>query len=210
MAIKALVFDNFGVLMDVVYGSLRHVLPVEARARLLSILDEADNGRISADDELKQIVELLNEYNLDGAEQVAKAIQFSEKNDELLNFILEKRGQYKTAMLSNVSAVIWNYYTPEQMDKYFDRVVLSYQEAIAKPDPRIYQLVCERLEVEPSECVFADDNEVNVDAANKIGMHGIVFTNNSDYFAKLEEILARAWVARSWNGSLWTKPTDCW
>lgn len=192
MAIKALVFDNFGVLMDVVYGSLRHVMPVEARARLLSILDEADNGRISADDELKQIIELLNEYNLDGAEQVAKAIQFSEKNDELLNFILEKRGQYKTAMLSNVSAVIWNYYTPEQMDKYFDRVVLSYQEAIAKPDPRIYQLVCERLEVEPSECVFADDNEVNVDAANKIGMHGIVFTNNSDYFAKLEEVLARA------------------
>lgn len=192
MAIKALIFDNFGVLMDVVYGSLRHVLPVEARARLLSILDEADNGRISADDELKQIVELLNEYNLDGAEQVAKAIQFSEKNDELLNFILEKRGQYKTAMLSNVSAVIWNYYTPEQMDKYFDRVVLSYQEAIAKPDPRIYQLVCERLVVEPSECVFADDNEVNVDAANKIGMHGIVFTSNGDYFAKLEEILARA------------------
>lgn len=192
MAIKALVFDNFGVLMDVVYGSLRHVLPVEARARLLSILDEADNGRISADDELKQIVELLNEYNLDGAEQVAKAIQFSEKNDELLNFILEKRDQYKTAMLSNVSAVIWNYYTPEQMEKYFDRVVLSYQEAIAKPDPRIYQLVCERLGVEPSECVFADDNEVNVDAANKIGMHGIVFTSNGDYFANLEEILDRA------------------
>lgn len=192
MAIKALIFDNFGVLMDVVYGSLRHVLPVEARARLLSILDEADNGRISADDELKRIVELLNEYNLDGAEQVAKAIQFSEKNDELLNFILEKRNQYKTAMLSNVSAVIWNYYTPEQMEKYFDRVVLSYQEAIAKPDPRIYQLVCERLGVEPSECVFADDNEINVDAANKIGMHGIVFTSNSDYFAKLKEILARA------------------
>lgn len=192
MAIKALVFDNFGVLMDVVYGSLRHVLPVEARARLLSILDEADNGRISADDELKQIVELLNEYNLDGAEQVARAIQFSEKNDELLNFILEKRDQYKTAMLSNVSAVIWNYYTPEQMEKYFDRVVLSYQEAIAKPDPRIYQLVCKRLGVEPSECVFADDNEVNVDAANKIGMHGIVFTSNGDYFAKLEEILDRA------------------
>ena len=189
MAIKALVFDNFGVLMDVVYGSLRHVLPVEARARLLSILDEADNGRISADDELKQIVELLNEYNLDGAEQVAKAIQSSEKNDELLNFILEKRDQYKTAMLSNVSAVIWNYYTPEQMEKYFDEVVLSYQEAIAKPDPRIYQLVCKRLGVEPSECVFADDNEVNVDAANKIGMHGIVFTSNGDYFAKLEEIL---------------------
>ena len=135
---------------------------------------------------------MLNEYNLDGAEQVAKAIQFSEKNDELLNFILEKRDQYKTAMLSNVSAVIWNYYTPEQMEKYFDRVVLSYQEAIAKPDPRIYQLVCERLGVEPSECVFADDNEVNVDAANKIGMHGIVFTSNGDYFAKLEEILDRA------------------
>ena len=38
MAIKALIFDNFGVLMDVVYSSLRQILPNEARGELLKIL----------------------------------------------------------------------------------------------------------------------------------------------------------------------------
>ena len=133
--IKALIFDNFGVLMDLVYSSLRHILPDDARAKLLDILDQADSGRISDADELKQIEDLLNQYNIDGASAVEK---------------------------------------------------------IAKPDPRIYRLTCERLGVQPNECVFTDDNEANVIAARQVGMQGIVFTGNDDYFAKLREILGDA------------------
>lgn len=188
MATKALIFDNFGVLMDLVYSSLRRILPVEARARLLDILDRADNGQISDAEELRQIEALLNEYNLDGAGSVARAIQNADRNTELLDFIKANRGKYKMAMLSNVSAVIWNYYTQEQLDEYFDVVVLSYQEGIAKPDPRIYELTCRRLGVQPDECIFTDDNENNVIAARQLGMRGIVFTGNDDYFAKLKEV----------------------
>lgn len=192
MAIKALIFDNFGVLMDLVYSSLRHVLPEEARARLLDILDRADNGRISDTEELRQIEVLLDEYNLDGAKSVAKAIQNADRNTELLDFILANRDKYKMAMLSNVSAVIWNYYTQQQLDEYFDEVVLSYREGVAKPDRRIYELTCERLGVQPQECVFADDNEANAVAARQVGMHGIVFTGNKDYFKQLQEIIDNA------------------
>ena len=192
MAIKALIFDNFGVLMDLVYSSLRHVLPEEARARLLDILDQADNGRISDTEELRQIEVLLDEYNLDGAKSVAKAIQNADRNTELLDFIRANRGKYKMAMLSNVSAVIWNYYTQQQLDEYFDEVVWSDREGVAKPDPRLYALTCERLGVQPQECVFADDNEVNVVAARQVGMHGIVFTGNEDYFKQLQEIIDNA------------------
>lgn len=190
--IKALIFDNFGVLMDLVYSSLRHILPDDARAKLLDILDQADSGHISDADELKQIEDLLNQYNIDGASAVAQAIQHADRNTELLQFILDNKQRYKMAMLSNVSAVIWNYYTQAELDKYFDQVVLSYQEKIAKPDPRIYRLTCERLGVQPNECVFTDDNEVNVIAARQVGMQGIVFTDNDDYFAKLREILGDA------------------
>ena len=190
--IKALIFDNFGVLMDLVYSSLRHILPDDARAKLLDILDQADSGRISDADELKQIEDLLNQYNIDGASAVAQAIQHADRNTELLQFILGNKQRYKMAMLSNVSAVIWNYYTQAELDKYFDQVVLSYQEKIAKPDPRIYRLTCERLGVQPNECVFTDDNEANVIAAGQVGMQGIVFTGNDDYFAKLQEILGDA------------------
>lgn len=190
--IRALIFDNFGVLMDLVYSSLRHILPDDARAKLLDILDQADGGHISDADELKQIEDLLNQYNIDGASAVAQAIQHADRNTELLQFILDNKQRYKMAMLSNVSAVIWNYYTQAELDKYFDQAVLSYQEKIAKPDPLIYRLTCERLGVQPNECVFTDDNEVNVIAARQVGMQGIVFTGNDDYFAKLREILGDA------------------
>ena len=192
MAIKALVYDNFGVLMDVVYSSLRRILPVEERGRLLEILDAADSGQISDTAELQQITALLDEFNLDGAKSVARAIQNSDRNTELLSFILDSRKKYKTALLSNVSAAIWNYYTPAELDKYFDTVVLSYREGMIKPDPRIYQLTCRRLGVQPDECVFTDDNETNVVAARRVGMRGIVFTDNQSYFAQLEEILQNA------------------
>ena len=192
MAIKALVFDNFGVLMDVVYSSLRQILPNEARGELLKILDNADTGLIDADDQLSQIKALLNRYQLNGADEVARAIQRSKRNDELMDFIVKSRSNYKTALLSNVSAVIWNYYTPETLNKLFDVQVLSYQEGMMKPDHRIYQLTCNRLGVQPGECVFTDDNEANVVAAREVGMHGIVFTNNKSYFRELQGIIEHA------------------
>lgn len=192
MAIKALVFDNFGVLMDVVYSSLRQILPSDARGELLKILDNADTGLISADDQLSQIKALLNRYQLNGADEVARAIQRSKRNDELIDFIIKSRSNYKTALLSNVSAVIWNYYTPEMLNKLFDVQVLSYQEGMMKPDHRIYQLTCNRLGVQPDECVFADDNQANVVAAREVGMHGIVFTDNKSYFEELQEIVEHA------------------
>lgn len=192
MAIKALVFDNFGVLMDVVYSSLRQILPSDARGELLKILDNADTGLISADDQLSQIKALLNRYQLNGADEVARAIQRSKRNDELIDFIIKSRANYKTALLSNVSAVIWNYYTPEMLNKLFDVQVLSYQEGMMKPDHRIYQLTCNRLGVQPDECVFTDDNQANVVAAREVGMHGIVFTDNKSYFEELQEIIEHA------------------
>lgn len=190
MAIKALVFDNFGVLMDLVYSSLRRVLPAKARGELLGILDDADSGRIDAAEQLKQLKGLLDNYGLDGTGEIAGAIQRAERNQTLFDFILKSRAQYKTALLSNASAAIWNYYAPAELNKYFDQVVISYREKMMKPDHRIYRLTCDRLGVEPAECVFADDNANNVAAAEAVGMHGIIFTDNDHYFRELNKILA--------------------
>ena len=52
----------------------------------------------------------------------------------------------------------------------FDAVVESAVEGLRKPDPRIYTLVCERLEVLPVEAVFLDDLGVNLKPARTMGM----------------------------------------
>jgi putative hydrolase of the HAD superfamily len=55
----------------------------------------------------------------------------------------------------------------------FDLVVESSLEGIRKPDPRIYQLTCDRLDVEPARAVFLDDLGINLKPAKALGMQTI-------------------------------------
>ncbi len=57
------------------------------------------------------------------------------------------------------------------LEPFFDAVVLSHLEGVLKPDPRIYQLACERLGVRPAECAYvADGGFGELDAAHAVGM----------------------------------------
>lgn len=57
-----------------------------------------------------------------------------------------------------------------------DGAIFSNTINIMKPDPAIYQTLCERYQLKPEECVFIDDLPANVEGAKKVGMQGIVFT----------------------------------
>ena len=52
----------------------------------------------------------------------------------------------------------------------FEIVVESSVEGVRKPNPRIYQIACERLDVKPSETVFLDDLGINLKPARAMGM----------------------------------------
>ncbi|MFD8598300.1 HAD-IA family hydrolase [Kitasatospora sp. NPDC059646] len=52
----------------------------------------------------------------------------------------------------------------------FDVVVISEREGIAKPDPAIYRLTCERMGLPPEACVFVDDRPVNLAPARELGL----------------------------------------
>ena len=74
---------------------------------------------------------------------------------------------------------------------YMDGGILSYQDQVIKPDPRIYQLLLERYGLRAQECVFLDDSAVNVEAAKAEGFAGIVFETKE----QAEEELRRLGVA---------------
>ena len=56
----------------------------------------------------------------------------------------------------------------------FDTIVDSHEVAMRKPNPDIYHLTMNRLGAEPSRTAFLDDLQANVDAANAVGMFGIL------------------------------------
>ena len=70
----------------------------------------------------------------------------------------------------------------------FDEVIESSKAGVRKPDPRIYRMMCERLEVEPGACVYLDDLGVNCKPAAALGMTAIKVVSE----AQLLTDLARA------------------
>ena len=59
----------------------------------------------------------------------------------------------------------------------FDGAVVSGDEGVVKPDPAIYRRLIERYAIVPQRAVFIDDKLENVDAARRLGFHGIHFTD---------------------------------
>ena len=58
---------------------------------------------------------------------------------------------------------------------YTDGGILSYQELLVKPDPEIFHCLLERYGLKAEESVFVDDTLKNVEAARRVGFHGIHF-----------------------------------
>jgi len=71
----------------------------------------------------------------------------------------------------------------------FDVVIESSKLGIRKPEPRFYELACEALEVEPSECVFLDDLGINLKPARAMGMATIKVDTPAQALGELEVVL---------------------
>ena len=61
--------------------------------------------------------------------------------------------------------------------QWFRAIFLSAEVRLVKPDPRIFRLFCETFALRPEQIVYIDDLQHNVEAARRIGMHGIRFTD---------------------------------
>ena len=77
------------------------------------------------------------------------------------------------------------------VDELFEVVVDSSFVGARKPDPRIYEIVVERLQLPASACVFVDDRAENCDGARAAGMHAVHFVDTAAAIAEIERALER-------------------
>lgn len=71
----------------------------------------------------------------------------------------------------------------------FDHVIESSKAGVRKPDPQIYQMMCEKLGVEPAECIYLDDLGINCKPASQLGMHAIKVTSGEQALGDLSAVL---------------------
>ncbi len=75
-------------------------------------------------------------------------------------------------------------------DELADLLIYSSEEKAAKPDRRIYEILCERLDVQPQEVVFLDNHPQIIETANQFGIHAVLCENTEQAIAAVNEILA--------------------
>ena len=76
-----------------------------------------------------------------------------------------------------------------EIHELFDEIVESSVVGVRKPERRFYEIACERLDVEPSECVFLDDLGINLKPAKAMGMRTIKVVDPDIALEELEAII---------------------
>lgn len=102
---------------------------------------------------------------------------------------LKERG-YQVLYLSNMSEYMMGQ-APEAFDflEYMDGGVFSCDVKLIKPDPAIYQVICDKYNLVPGECIFIDDNAANIASANEFGLNTVLFDSYEQACAELEAAL---------------------
>jgi epoxide hydrolase-like predicted phosphatase len=112
-------------------------------------------------------------------------------NDAMIDYLrgLRDRGVRLALLTNNVREwePRWRGMLP--VDELFEVVVDSAFVGMRKPDPEIYELTLERMALPASDCVFVDDIEVNVKAANDLGMRGVWFRDTGQAIAEIDAAL---------------------
>ncbi len=199
-SVKALIFDFGGVLVRTESQEPRrqvaerlglspeelYAIVFESEASIL-----AELGRLSSRDRWQRVSDLLGLQSAEECTAVMREFFSGDALDtELVGCIRRMRGRYKTALLSNFTGSLPRLIENEYgLGDCFDAIIVSALVGMRKPDPAIYRLTLERLQVAPEEAVFVDDMSENVQAAAALGIHAIQFTSREALCAELSTLL---------------------
>jgi len=111
-------------------------------------------------------------------------------DERCVSFIRGLRPRLKTGLLSNAFSDVRH--VTDSLYHYldaFDVAIFSAEVGLAKPDPRIYALMLERLGVQAGEAVFIDDFIANITGAQSVGLRTIHFHSADQALAELDSAL---------------------
>jgi putative hydrolase of the HAD superfamily len=193
MKFEAVVFDLFGTLVDdfatsvgQTYSELAEALEVP-HEQFMPLWRETSEMRSAG---TFQTVEASIEHVCGimsvrvGPEQMAKAVEIRLQQtrralEPRLNAVTTlarlKNEGYKIGLLSNCSIEIPILWHETAFAGLIDSAIFSSRERLKKPDLRIYQLACKRLDVPPERCLYiADGENYELAAAAKVGLHPVL------------------------------------
>jgi putative hydrolase of the HAD superfamily len=186
VVIKAIIFDFFGVICSDEYWNFVKA-DKDADGEFNKLSEELNLGHLSWTEFVRQVAEDTGQ-DAGKVEQMYKAELV---HPEMVVLIGKLHERYKTALLSNASTEqLAPLVEGAGLKKVFNEIIISSELGIAKPDPRIFKITLERLQVLPEEAVFIDDISRYIYAAKELGINTILYQNFGQMKTELMRLLA--------------------
>ncbi|HUI87616.1 MAG TPA: HAD family phosphatase [Anaerolineales bacterium] len=198
MTLRAIFFDLGGVIVRTEYQAPRERLAERLNMTyedLGKIVFEAETARKASIGEISVEAHWLavaRKLHLPASEAKAIHAEFFAGDvidRDLLSFIRSLRPRHKTGVISNAWGDLREYIVKNQFDDAFDTLIISAEIGMMKPEPEVYRLALKQAQVEAAEAAFVDDTPKNVEAADALGMHGILFRDPAQVKENLKALL---------------------
>lgn len=184
---KAIIFDCFGVLTTDKWKEFVAALPPAQRTPASELNRAYGGAHITKEEFLQAIRDLTGKSPTD----IDKTLDSDTvKNTELLDYIVTLKPAFKICLLSNVASnwIRERFLTPAEQS-LFDCFIFSYEVRLTKPDPQIFILAAERMEVEPKDCILVDDIERYCTVAEELGMKTVVYRDLAQTKADINRLI---------------------
>lgn len=198
--IKNIVFDIGDVLVG--YNPEKYIkqndMKIERVNKANDILIKDNNWReyLNGNIKVEKLVqyfeerypELKKEFKVLLLKKYNKYILYEVKANTTL--LKELSNKYHIYLLSNITKETFeNIKIEYDFMQYIKGGVYSYQEHLSKPEPKIYQKLIEKYQLNPSETIYIDDRKKNIEISKKLGMIGIQYEEGISLKEKLGGIL---------------------
>jgi len=160
----------------------------EIKNELYEHIQRLDTKNYFKNKQEKQIVlDILN--TISESKKISKTAKPMVKTIDLVKK-LKTQKKYKQFILSNIDSETFEILkkTYAKVFALFDGIVLSCEAQLLKPNHLIYGFLTDRYNLNPKQCIFIDDQQENINAAQEVGIKGIIYKNFSYVDKNLKDL----------------------
>ncbi|OGD86371.1 hypothetical protein A2870_00640 [Candidatus Curtissbacteria bacterium RIFCSPHIGHO2_01_FULL_41_11] len=195
--IKAIIFDLGGVVLRHTYentfelmGNFFGIEDIKVQEFYEKYKNDWTLGRLN----VKKVAKLFQNIT-SGEKTIASIIETWQKihesqvdiDKQVIKIIKKLKKDYKIYLLSNTIDLHFNAIGKTGIYELFDKVFTSFTLGLKKPDQEIFLHVLKKIRVKPSGVIFIDDKIANIESANSVGIHSILFKGSKSLASSLKK-----------------------
>ncbi|MEJ6583054.1 MAG: HAD family phosphatase [Crocinitomicaceae bacterium] len=184
--VTAIIFDFGGIFINLDYTATISAFQqlgivnfdvLYSQAQQSNLFDNYETGKISSQRFINGLLDFLPANTTPNQVVGAWNAMLLDIESEKVKLLLDLRKTYPVYLLSNTNKIHidlafrrWKKTIGQPIHDYFDKIYLSHEVGLRKPNKEIFDLVCTENDLNPSHTLFIDDTEQHINGAKSIGL----------------------------------------